>query len=368
VHIPFCTSKCSYCAFYSEPIAKHNPERLMQAIHKELSLVDVSSVCTVYIGGGSPSCLPKRLLCDLVRLINGRCSKTIREFTIECNPGQVKPAMLESLQSLGVNRLSFGAQSFNPEELKLLGRCHTAQAVENAVPQARAAGFENISLDLIFAICNQTQKTWQKSLDKAIALEPEHISAYALTLEAGTPLAKVVEQGIYPSIDEETDRAMYMQAIDILRKAGYEQYEISNFSKSGYQCRHNLLYWQNQPYIGIGPAAASSSGSYRTTNIADIDSYIDAIEAGRNPVDETIQISSLNKICETAVLNLRMTDGIDVHKFRLLTGYDPAFFFAESIKKHNEQGLLDIKKGRIALTNAALPVADYVLCDFASID
>jgi oxygen-independent coproporphyrinogen III oxidase len=340
----------------------------MRAIHKELSLADISSVSTVYIGGGSPSSLPNPLLYDLVRLINDRCSETIREFTIECNPGQAQPAMLESLHRLGVNRLSFGAQSFIIEELMLLGRCHTAQAVETAVHQARAAGFENISLDLIFAICNQTQKTWQESLGKAIALNPEHISAYALTIETDTPLAKAVEQGIYSAIDEDTDRAMYMQAIDTLAKAGYEQYEISNFAKTGYQCQHNLLYWQNQPYIGIGPAAAASNGSCRTTNITDIHFYIDAIEAGRSPVDETVQISRLNKICETAVLNLRMTDGIDVQKFKLLTGCDPAVLFAQSIKKHNEQGLLDIKKGRIALTNVALPVADYVLCDFASID
>ncbi len=340
----------------------------MRAIHKELSLADISSVLTVYIGGGSPSCLPGLLLYDLVRFIKDRCLGIICEFTIECNPGQVQPAMLESLHRLGVNRLSFGAQSFIPEELQCLGRSHNAQAIETAVHQARATGFENISLDLIFAICHQTQNTWQESLDRAIALNPEHISAYALTLEAGTPLARAVEQGIYSAIDEDTDRAMYEQAIDTLTGAGYEQYEISNFTRPGYRCRHNLLYWQNQPYIGIGPAAASSSGTCRTTNIADIDSYIDALEAGRSPVDESVQTSRLDRICETAVLNLRMTDGIDVQKFRQLTGYDPAMLFAGSIKKHCEQGLLDIKKGRITLTNIALPVADYVLCDFASID
>lgn len=367
IHIPFCKSKCSYCAFYSEPIDRHDPERLMRAIHKELSQADTNCVRTVYIGGGSPSSLPGSLLCDLVRAITDRRSGKICEFTIECNPGQTNPAMLDSLHRLGVNRLSFGAQSFIAEELQCLGRSHTAEAVEAAVHQARDAGFENISLDLIFAICDSTQSSWQESLDKAIALNPEHISAYALTLEAGTPLAKAVEKGRYSAIDEDTDRAMYEQAIDTLTGAGYEQYEISNFAKPGYKCRHNLGYWQNRPYIGIGPSAASSSGISRTQNICDIVAYVDAVEAGRSPVSESVQISRLDRICETAVLNLRTRDGIDVQKFKQVTGYDPTLLFAEPIGKLREQGLLNFTQDRIFLTKTALPVADYVLCDFAAL-
>jgi oxygen-independent coproporphyrinogen III oxidase len=367
VHIPFCTSKCAYCAFYSQPIHKHDAQRLMRAIHKELSQADITNIRTVYIGGGSPSCLNESLLIELVQDITDR-SRGICEFTIECNPGQVSYFLLSQLRKLGVNRLSMGAQSFIDRELQILGRSHNAQAIEKAMYQAREAGFENISLDLIFAICNSTKDSWQISLDKAIALNPEHISAYSLTLEEGTPLSKAVEQGKYAAIDESSDRAMYEQAIDTLTKAGYEHYEISNFAKPGFRCRHNMGYWQNQPYIGIGPSAASSGGTLRTQNICDIEAYIEAIEAGRKAVVETVKVDRMDKICETAVLNLRTRDGIDIQLFKQVTGFDPVVLFAEPIKKHCEQGFLDIKKGRIALTDIALPVADYVLCDFAAID
>jgi oxygen-independent coproporphyrinogen-3 oxidase len=367
VHIPFCTSKCAYCGFYSEPVDLHDTGRLMQAILKELSHADTRSVRTVYIGGGSPSCLPVSQLAGLVKAIIDQCSD-ITEFTVECNPGQVIPAMLERLQSLGVNRLSIGAQSFDSQELQCLGRKHNAQIIKTAVHQAREAGFNNISLDLIFAVCGSTQATWQSGLDQAIALNPEHLSVYALTLEQGTPLAEAVEQGRYSAIDESTDRAMYEQAIDTLIRAGYEHYEISNFAKPGCECKHNIGYWQNRPYIGVGPSAASSSSICRTRNFSDIRTYEIAMESGRSPVEETVSISPMERICETAVLNLRTKNGIDVKRFKQVTGQDPLVLFAGPIRMHCEQGLLTIEKERIFLTARALPIADYVLCDFAALD
>jgi oxygen-independent coproporphyrinogen-3 oxidase len=366
VHIPFCKTKCAYCNFFSESVDKHDTARLMQAIHKELSQANTSSVNTVYIGGGSPSCLPVSQLSSLIIAINDKCSD-IDEFTVECNPGQVTPEMLKSLYALGVNRLSIGAQSFNSSELKCLGRTHTPEVVQRAVHQARRAGFRNISLDLIFAICGSTQASWQASLEYAIELNPEHISAYSLTLEEETPLARDVAQGKYSAIDESTDRAMYEQVIDKLSNAGYEQYEISNFAKSGFECRHNLGCWQNLPFIGIGPSAASYNGNFRTRNFSDIAAYIKAIESNRSPIVETVSISEKDRICETAVLNLRTRYGIDVKKFRLDTGHDPFLLFAESIRTHCEQGLLSIDENHIFLTRKALPVADSVLCDFAAL-
>ncbi|MBN1973820.1 MAG: radical SAM family heme chaperone HemW [Sedimentisphaerales bacterium] len=366
VHIPFCTSKCAYCNFYSEPVSAHDTYRLLQAMRRELSLADTSAVRTVYIGGGSPSCLPAAQLAEFMKTITDKCHD-ITEFTVECNPCQAAPRMLENLRELGVNRLSIGAQSFNDDELNLLGRIHNSESVRTAVYQARQAGFENISLDLIFAICGSTQATWQASLEQAIALNPEHISAYSLTLEASTPLAQEIEQGKYTAVDELTDRAMYEQAIETLTKAGYEHYEISNFAKSGFECRHNMGCWQNRPYIGIGPSASSSSGTRRTRNFSDIKTYIKAIESDQSPIGETVKISDMDRICETAVLNLRTKNGIDVKKFKQVTGNDPCLLFAEPVRTHCEQGLLKIENDRIYLTAKALPIADYVLCDFAAL-
>jgi oxygen-independent coproporphyrinogen-3 oxidase len=366
VHIPFCTSKCAYCSFYSEPVDKHDTHRLLQTVQKELSQADTHSVRTVYIGGGSPSCLPIMQLCGLVEAIIDKCPE-ISEFTVECNPSQVAPYMLKCLYEHGVNRLSIGAQSFNDEELIRLGRTHSTDAIKTAFYQARQAGFSNISLDLIFAICGSAQSTWQASLEQAIALNPEHISAYSLKLEPGTPLAQAVEQGRYAAIDESTDRAMYEQAIDTLAKAGYEQYEISNFAKEGYECQHNLGCWHNQPYIGIGPSAASSSKDCRTRNFSSIAAYLNAMESGRSPVEETVFISQKDKICETAVLNLRTRYGIDVKKFMKTTGQNPHLIFVEPIRTNCEKGLLNIEQNRIFLTTKALPVADSVLCDFAAL-
>ena len=366
VHIPFCTSKCAYCNFYSEPLSLHDSSCMVRAIIKELSQVETSSFRTIYIGGGSPSCLPLSELEELVTAIVKKCHG-FTEFTIECNPGQISRDMLELLYKLGVNRISIGAQSFDDNELKILGRIHDSKAIGNVVQLARQVGFKNVSLDLIFAICTSTQETLQVSLEKAIALNPEHISAYSLTIEPETPLARAIEKGKYFPIDEYTDRLMYEQVIEVLSKAGYEHYEISNFAKPGYECEHNIGYWQNRPYIGIGPAAASSSDTYRKSNFSDIKTYINAIESERNCVEESIQISEMERICETAVLNLRTIYGIDINKFRQNTGYDPCELFAEPIRIHCEQGLLNIEENRIFLTAKALPIADYVLCDFAAL-
>ncbi len=366
MHIPFCTSKCAYCNFYSVLVSSHDTHRLMQAMLRELSQTDTRSARTVYIGGGSPSCLPLSELEDLVKAIINRCPDFV-EFTVECNPGQVTSDMLEHLREFGVNRISIGAQSFDDKELKCLGRAHNCQSIRTAVHLAGKAGFKNISLDLIFAICSSTQKTWQTSLDYAIALNPEHISAYSLTIEPGTPLAQAIAQGKYSVIDESTDRAMYEQAIEMLAKAGYEHYEISNFAKPGYECQHNMDCWQNLPYIGIGPSASSSTGSCRKRNFSDINTYVNCIESGQSPVEESVSISNKDRICETAVLNLRTRYGIDINKFKQFTGQDPYLLFAEPIRKHCEQGLLNIENDHIFLTSKALPVADYVLCDFAGL-
>jgi oxygen-independent coproporphyrinogen III oxidase len=366
VHIPFCEAKCRYCGFYSEPIKNHAPQRLISAIIRELGrYYGVEAFQTVYIGGGSPSCLPEEHLLRLINEITSQWPKP-EEFTIEVNPGQVNKGILSRLHTAGVTRLSIGAQSFNPDELTFLGRRHSVGDIGRAVEMARQAGFENIGLDLIFAIPPSTLESWKYSLRSAIDLGVQHISAYALTYEEGTPLQKAVEAGEVVPLDEETDRQMYETTIDELEKAGFEQYEISNFAKPGFECRHNLNYWANEPYLGIGPAAGSYWNGKRTLNIADIKKYIEAIEQGTTVTDESETSDNTQIACETAVLNLRRRCGIILDEFEKQTGFDAMMLFAEPIGRYRNLGLIETADGRLFLTRDALPIADSVLCDFST--
>jgi len=375
IHIPFCEQKCRYCGFYSEPIKNYDPARLISATITELDRKRGQtpfSPQTIYIGGGSPSCLPEDLP---IRLINhlpaspdgSRGGPKAGEFTIEVNPGQVSQRLLSQLRMAGVNRLSIGAQSFNDDELKFLGRRHSAADISRAVKSAKQAGFENTGLDLIFAIPESTPDTWEKSVRAAIELDVQHISAYALTYEEDTPLQNMVLAGKVKPVDEDTDRAMYETAIDMLERAGFAQYEISNFAKPGFECKHNLNCWANLPYIGVGPAAGSYYQGKRTLNIADIKKYIEAIEQSGNVTAETETPDSLEVACETAVLNLRRRCGINLEEFKKQTGFDIQELFAEPISKYQKLGLIEQVDGKLFLTREALPIADSVLCDFSAV-
>jgi oxygen-independent coproporphyrinogen-3 oxidase len=377
VHIPFCEAKCRYCGFYSEPIENHNPDRLVSAIITELkkrcqsALSGVEgepfpSLETVYIGGGSPSCLPESQLLRLVGEITSRWPNP-QEFTIEINPGQVDQNILSRLRTYGISRLSIGAQSFNAGELAFLGRRHSVSDISQAVQAAKQAGFGNIGLDLIFAIPGSTLESWKYSLHSAIDLGIQHISAYGLTYEEGTPLQKAVAADEVEPVDEEADRTMYETAIDEFERAGFEQYEISNFAKPGFECKHNLNYWANRPYIGVGPAAGSYWQGRRTLNIADINKYIEAIEkmgdiSSESEIPDNIQIA-----CETAVLNLRRRCGIDLEEFKSRTGFEVMELFAEPVRRYKKLGLIEASDGRLFLTRRALPIADSVLCDFSAV-
>jgi oxygen-independent coproporphyrinogen-3 oxidase len=369
VHIPFCEAKCRYCGFYSEPVKNHDIDRLVSAI-----ITDLEKRCqepffpleTVYIGGGSPSCLPKDQLLRLVGEITYRWPK-LDEFTIEVNPGQVNEGILSRLRATGVNRLSIGAQSFNARELEFLGRRHSVADIGRAVGAAKKAGFENIGLDLIFAIPGSTLESWKHSLHSAIDLGIQHISAYSITYEEGTPLQRAVAAGEVEPVDEEADRGMYEAAIDELEQAGFRQYEISNFARPGFECKHNLNYWLNNPYVGVGPAAGSYWQGRRTLNIADIKKYIEAIEKMGDIFAESEIPGNIQIACETAVLNLRRRCGIDLEEFKIRTGYDAMKLFAEPISRYRELGLIEIADGRLFLTRGALPIADSVLCDFSDV-
>ncbi|MBN1456448.1 MAG: radical SAM family heme chaperone HemW [Sedimentisphaerales bacterium] len=368
VHIPFCKKKCRYCSFYSEPAGKHDTKRFVKALIAELEMYDFQrAVRTVYIGGGSPTSLGGSLLLSLIKSINLHC-RTASEFTVEVNPGQVDLQLLKKLRKLKVNRLSIGAQSFNQPELDFLGRGHSPEDIEKAVVYAKKAGFENIGLDLIFAIPGAREDYWVRSLRSAFYLGPQHISVYSLTYEPGSVLYDDRQAGRLKPVDEETDRGQYEFAIEELARAGFIQYEISNFARGGFTCRHNLAYWKNKPYIGIGPAAASSYRNERKENIDDIERYIEAIENGRLPSAGVQSLSPLEVACETAVLDLRCMEGIDLEQFISQTGFDARQLFSKSIDRLYCQSLIEIKNGCLSLTRKAFPIADSVLSDFSSPD
>ena len=365
VHVPFCRSKCRYCGFYSEPVAGHNVDSLIDALISEMDRYELGRrVKTAYIGGGSPSCLGDETLLRLVGTVADRCDAG--EFTVEVNPGQVDENILRRLRESGVNRLSIGAQSFNGGELDFLGRTHSVADIGTAVRRAQAAGFDNISIDLIFAIGGATLESWKCSLQSAIDLGVQHVSAYSLTFERQTPLYAARQAGEIAIVDEETDRAMYETAIDELGRAGLAQYEISNFARAGFACVHNLRYWANDTFLGIGPGAASYYAGRRTMNIAHIERYVEGIRAGSNVYAEVETPTAIEAACETAVLNLRRIRGIDLEEFKIRTGHDAMKLFGEEIERNRKLGLLETDGQHLFLTRQALPIADSVLSDFAA--
>ncbi len=364
IHIPYCQKKCPYCAFYSKPIDQHKPESLVDALFMELERYAITEPLeTIYIGGGSPTCLPKYLLIEIVVSLMSQY-KSVAEFTIECNPAQADAKMLKQLRTLGVNRLSVGAQSFNADELRTLGRIHSPKQIAVAVQMAKAAGFENIGLDLIFGIPDSTVADWQFSLECAAALDIQHISAYSLTIEKDTPFGHAAKAGQLAMIDEATERQMYDAARVFLKDAGFMQYEISNFAKPGFECQHNIRYWKNQPVVGISPSASGWYRGKRTTNIPDIAAYIEKIESRQFAYTEEHTPTHEQIACEMAVLGLRMTDGIDMFEYKKQTGFELFDLFWGIIKEHCFNGLLECNATHCRLTEKGLSYTDTVAQDF----
>ncbi len=368
IHVPFCARKCRYCSFYSIPYNTEAADAWSRAVLRELELYNVHHpIQTLYIGGGSPSVLSVSQIDFLLRRLLEQTGRPTEEFTVEINPAQTNAEFFTVLKSSGVNRLSIGAQSFHPEELSFLGRLHQPQDISKTVKTARQCGFENIALDLIYAVPGSSLKTWKQSVRKALALDIPHLSAYSLTYESDTPLFRNLEDGRIVPVDEDTDRQMYEAAIDLLASAGLEPYEISNFARPGFACRHNFRYWDNRPWLGLGPSAASWFNGQRTRHIADLDQYIESIRKNQWAFDEVQVPSPLEIACETAVLNLRKTAGINRQQFISQTGFDPMELFAEPIQHYAALGLLEYTHETIQLTRPARAVADSILCDFADV-
>lgn len=320
VHIPFCQKKCDYCDFYSLP----GDELQMEVYHKAL-LMQIKQmtaalrgrqVDTIYFGGGTPSYYGERRLREILLTLQRNLSVCrTPEITVECNPDSVEKKTLIRLRKAGVNRVSLGMQTADNEQLAALGRIHDMNQVENAVQEIREAKIENLSLDLMLGIPGQTMESLQKTVRKAISLDPDHISAYGLKVEEGTLLHHRVEEGeAIPDDDLQAD--MYLWTVEHLRSVGYRQYELSNFAKTGKESRHNLKYWMGREYVGFGPGAHSDFDGRRYANKRDLDAYIQSALVGETALDEEEEITKLERAREYLILRLRTLRGIEEWEYR----------------------------------------------------
>jgi len=319
IHIPFCIKKCIYCDFLSVPYDEALAMGYINAVLKELELRRDSAgvLKTVYIGGGTPTTIPTLALIRLLKTIRDVFGVTPdAELTIEANPGTVAREMISALSESGINRLSIGVQSFSDKELKLLGRIHDFSEALKSIATARHAGITNLSIDLIYGIPGQTLHSWTQTVSTAMEISPEHISAYELTPEKDTPLHEHISTGKLEKPDEETIIGMYSHAMDRFTEAGYSHYEISNFAKPGFQCRHNLNYWNRGQYLALGAGAHSFIGNRRIRNTGDIRKYMALVSQGDLPEEEAIEVSLGDAVKESIFLGLRKTEGLDIREFR----------------------------------------------------
>lgn len=367
VHLPFCTTKCGYCDFYSLPSIPHLVDHLVQALNAEMAARDPRRhVESVFIGGGTPTVLPIDALAAVLDSVASRTAPVI-EFTVEANPSSTDELKLDLLKSRGVNRISFGAQSFDTEDLAVLQRLHNPRHIVNSVTAARAAGFDNINLDLIYAVPGQTLERWRDSLRRAVDLGTEHLSCYALMYEPGTQLTQLRRGGRIVACDEDLEADMFELTIDELAAAGFEHYEVSNFARPGRRCRANLTYWQNLEYLGIGPSAVSYLNGTRQKNVPDIRKYIEGMRSDpESIVIEREKLVSFDRACETAVQMLRLTEGIQFDSFHHLTGFDAAVVFANQIRCYRKAGLMHVTPDAFCLTRRGMLLANRIMSDFLS--
>ncbi len=368
IHIPFCKQRCRYCAFYSTT-QHHLQQDYTNAICSELELrkeyIKGATIETIYFGGGTPSLLTTEQLTSILATIKKEYSiSPAAEITIECNPDDLTPSHLAMLHKQGFNRISMGVQSFCDEQLQRLGRRHTADSARQAVKNARIAGFRNISIDLMFALPCSTLEQWKSDLRSAIALQPEHISAYNLTYEEGTPLYRALQKGEITELSEEENIAQFNTLIEELGKAGYHHYEISNFAKPGRESRHNSSYWNDTPYLGCGAGAHSYNGTSRGWNIADIAQYIKGINEGV-PAFEVEELTNEERYNDAILTRLRTAEGLPLAWVKEKFGNTLYNYMMRVARKEIAFGNLQEKpNGNLALTPKGFFVSNAVIREF----
>lgn len=363
IHIPFCAKKCAYCDFYSRP----GKTQLMPAYNKAvISHIQESArqlsgyyIDTVYFGGGTPSFFGADRLIEIFDALKQNGMVLVDgEVTLEANPDSVTKADLIKLRKAGFNRISIGVQDTDDEMLKKLGRIHTFAAAKEAVENARAAGFKNVSIDLMYGLPSQTKEAWATTLAKALTLKPDHISCYGLKLAPGTEMYIYNDSPFIP--DDDTQADMYLYAVEYLERFGYRQYEISNFSKKGYESQHNLKYWRGQEYLGFGAAAYSYIGGMRFGNIADLDGYTKNIASGEQVIEQIEKIYAFEKASEYLMLGLRTTYGINEEEYRAIYPADFSLI-CETLKKFEKEGWAVNNNNRWSFTPSGFLLSNILI-------
>ncbi|MGE4215273.1 MAG: radical SAM family heme chaperone HemW [Anaerotignaceae bacterium] len=369
IHIPFCKKKCLYCDFPSfsgcENIYEDYVNSLVSELRDNASQYNENEIGTVFIGGGTPTVLPPKQLGKLLDTALNRYNvRSDAEITIEANPGTVNAQVFKELKSMYINRLSFGVQAWQNSLLTSLGRIHSNETFVNNFYEAREAGFKNISCDLMFSLPNQTLSHWEETLEKIMRLNPEHISAYSLIIEEGTPFKEMYDKGTIKATDEALDREMYYLAKEMLKDKGYNQYEISNFAKQGFESRHNIVYWNTKEYLGFGLGAHSYVRGERFHNTYAMADYINA-KGNIIKLRENIEtLSKEEKMEEFMFMGLRMTEGISISEFKKRFNTDVKDIFKDSVQYLIDQKLLYINEDKLALTDKGVDVSNYVFEKF----
>ena len=380
VHMPFCKQKCYYCDFVSYANKYNIVDRYIQCLKKEIiqyanenrimskhGLEPKYVIKTIYIGGGTPSSIDELYIINILQKIKENFQiKNDAEITIEVNPGTVNKEKLETYREIGINRLSIGLQAVQDEILKSIGRIHTFKDFENTYKYAREVGFNNINVDLMINLPNQTLDNVKESVKAILNLKPEHISVYSLILEENTKLYEMVKSKQVALEPEEVERQMYWYVKETFEKYKYIQYEISNFAKSGFQSQHNIDCWNQEEYIGVGIAASSFIENKRYSNISNLEEYMDNIESGmpnKNLIlDEVLDFES--KMNEFMMLGLRTIQGVDIKKFEQKFKINPIIKYCKILEKLNHEGLIEIDANNIKLSNKGIDLANIVWEEF----
>lgn len=380
IHIPFCRSRCSYCDFATGLYQREIAERYLAALVREIEQWNESEVQnqvdTIYFGGGTPSLLTPSQIDQILNSLQRRFTVSAgAEITLELNPGSVGGAEYQStserievlgdFRHLGITRVSFGAQSFHDQELARLGRTHNAAQILDTFRDLRTAGFENISFDLIAGLPGQTIEMWNRNLDQALALRPEHLSFYLLEVHTSTPLSEHIKRGLQPAPDEDLAAVMYERMLEEATAGGYQHYEISNLCLPGFESRHNSKYWTRQPYIGFGCSAHSYDGDrLRWSNERDLQKYLGLVESSLSPVRARESLTEEELRAEALFLGLRMMGGISAREFRDAYNLDVLQHHREDFTRFREAGLLEINGDTIKLTRSGALLSNEVFSAF----
>ena len=365
IHIPFCKQKCLYCDFPSYAGKENLINDYVEALNKEiLEKCKNYKVISIFIGGGTPSYLDEKNLESLLKTINLLTFNDNIEFTVECNPGSINEEKLLIMRKYNVNRISMGLQSTNDNLLKEIGRIHNFEEFKQNYNEARKLGFENINIDLMFGLPNQTVENWKNTLEDVVKLNPEHISAYSLIIEEGTCFYKLYSNNKLNLPSEEDERAMYIFVKNFLREKGYHQYEISNYAKDKRECVHNKVYWKCNEYLGLGVSASSFVEGKRFKNIDNINLYIQKINENKD-IREELHVNNLKDSMEEFMfMGLRMIEGINLNEFKRRFRNDIFEVYESAIKNNLKKGLLVLDSEKLYLSQKGIEFSNYVMSDF----